>query len=150
MLKLASFVIAVFIFVFSLSGCASMQKEKNMEIQGLKNQVSLLESQVQSKDEEINALRESLDRAEQGAGSGLALKQKKRVIPEAKSHPSVKQIQAALKNAGYNPGSLDGKMGRQTKDAIRAFQRANDLQADGRVGRKTWDLLKEYLHKKVK
>ncbi|MFZ2937989.1 MAG: peptidoglycan-binding domain-containing protein, partial [Candidatus Omnitrophota bacterium] len=38
----------------------------------------------------------------------------------------------------------------QTKDAIKAFQQANNLTVDGKVGKKTWDLLKEYLYKKAK
>jgi g-D-glutamyl-meso-diaminopimelate peptidase len=74
----------------------------------------------------------------------------RRVVPEVKSRPSAKHIQLALKNAGYNPGPVDGRMGRQTKDAIRAFQRGNNLTADGKVGKQTWGLLKEYLYKKVK
>ncbi|MCM8792068.1 MAG: peptidoglycan-binding protein, partial [Candidatus Omnitrophica bacterium] len=59
-------------------------------------------------------------------------------------------IQIALKNAGYNPGEIDGKMGKQTRQAIRAFQKANGLVVDGKVGKRTWSLLREYLYKKAK
>ncbi len=50
-------------------------------------------------------------------------------------------VQAALKEAGFYKGALDGKVGKQTIDAISAFQRAHNLKADGIVGRQTWQLL---------
>ena len=54
-------------------------------------------------------------------------------------------IQQALHNAGYNIGSIDGKMGPKTKKAIQDFQNENDLTVDGIVGKKTWAALKIYL-----
>jgi len=151
MLKKAVGFFFVFVFLISLAGCATSRKQKDLELQGLRNQVSVLEAQVQSKDEEINSLREALTKATTEEKTGLPKKTgKKMVIGEVKSRPNVKEIQIALQNAGYNPGSIDGRMGRQTRDAIKAFQRANNLGEDGKVGRKTWDLLKEYLYKKVK
>lgn len=51
---------------------------------------------------------------------------------------SMREIQLALKRAGYDPGPIDGKMGSQTKAAIKAFQRSQGLEPDGVVGRKTW------------
>ncbi len=58
---------------------------------------------------------------------------------------SPKDVQRALKAAGFDPGSTDGKMGPRTKSAIRDFQLANGLQADGKVGRRTWAKLQTYL-----
>ena len=55
------------------------------------------------------------------------------------------QIQTALKNAGYEPGTIDGKLGAKSKKAIKDFQAANGLKADGRVGAKTWAKLSNYL-----
>jgi len=141
------------IFAFSLSGCATARKQKDMEMQGLRNQISVLETQLQSKDEEINSLKESLSRtqeAQQSQEMMVKKASKKKVIGEIKSRPNVKQIQSALQNAGYNPGDIDGRMGRQTRDAIKAFQRANGLVADGKVGKRTWSLLRDYLYKKLK
>lgn len=139
---------ALVIFTVSLSGCATGRKKKDLEIQGLRNQVSVLETQIQSKDEEINRLRDALGKARPEAVAGEVTK--KKIIAEVKSRPNAKQIQIALRNAGYNPGPIDGRMGRQTREAIRAFQRTNNLLVDGRVGKQTWSLLKEYLYKKVK
>lgn len=56
-----------------------------------------------------------------------------------------RQIQTALKNAGYDPGPIDGKTGAKTKKAIRDFQAANGLKADGKVGAKTWAKLSVYI-----
>lgn len=130
------------IFILLMSGCATTSKNTDLEIQGLRNQVSVLETELQNKDEEINSLKESLAKVEQ--------KKEASTEEAVKSKPSPKQIQIALRNAGYNPGKIDGRVGRQTKDAVRAFQRANKLPVTGKVNEDTWDLLKEYLHKKVK
>ena len=142
--------LVLFIFLISLSGCATARKQKDLEIQGLKNQISVLEAEIQSKDEEISSLRDALTKAVEEKSELAKQTGRKKVIGEAKSRPSVKQIQTALTNAGYNPGSIDGRMGKQTRDAIRAFQKANNLEEDGKVGKETWNLLKEYLYKKVK
>jgi peptidoglycan hydrolase-like protein with peptidoglycan-binding domain len=56
-----------------------------------------------------------------------------------------RQIQTALKNAGYDPGTIDGKLGQKSKKAIKDFQTANGLKADGKVGPKTWSKLSTYL-----
>jgi murein L,D-transpeptidase YcbB/YkuD len=60
---------------------------------------------------------------------------------------SNKDIQLALKSAGYYKGAVDGKLGPMTKKAIEDFQKANGLQPDGRVGPKTWAILSTYLSK---
>lgn len=140
------------IFAITFSGCATAKKQKQaeMDIQGLRNQVSLLEAQIQSKDEEINGLKEELSRATEEKEATTNFAGKKRIISEVKSRPKIKQIQIALINAGYNPGPIDGRLGKQTREAIKAFQKANNLKADGKVGRNTWNLLKEYLDKKIK
>ena len=132
----------------SLAGCATTRRPKDFELQGLRNQVSVLESQLQSKDEEINSLKDQLNSPSQE--KELRSSKRIKVIPEAKYRPNIRQIQKALKNAGYNPGTMDGRMGRETKDAIRAFQRANGLRADGKAGKNTWKLLKKYLYQKTK
>jgi len=56
-----------------------------------------------------------------------------------------KQIQIALQKAGFYKGKIDGKIGPQTKEAIKAFQKANGLKADGIVGKRTIEKLNKYL-----
>ena len=140
----------LFIFLISVTGCATSRKQKDLEIQGLKNQISVLEAQIQAKDEEISSLQDTLAKATEEKTELTKVVSKKKIIGEIKSRPSVKQVQIALQNAGYNPGSIDGRKGKQTRNAIKAFQKANNLKADGKVGKRTWVLLKEYLYKKIK
>ena len=134
------------VLAVSLSGCVTFGKKKDLEIQGLKNQVTALESQLQNKDQKISGLREELDRAAQERNN---FSQNKGIF-EAKSRPNNKQIQLALRNAGYNPGKIDGRIGRQTREAIKAFQRANNIPVDGKVAKQTWEALRGCLVNKVK
>jgi hypothetical protein len=70
-------------------------------------------------------------------------------IPERMQHPragteqgmvissaEIKKAQEALKAKGHNPGT-DGKMDSQTQQALRDFQKANDLPATGVLDDKT-------------
>lgn len=57
----------------------------------------------------------------------------------------VRQIQIALKRAGFYKGEIDGKVGPQTKGAIKAFQKSKNLAVDGIVGPRTWEELTKYL-----
>jgi len=144
MVKKVLFLVLAVAFVFSLSGCATTRKNDELLNQGLKNKIMALEESLREKDEEINSLRESLaSRSEAPLGKVSEVK-------EVKERPSIKQIQKALKNAGYYQGAVDGKMGKNTHQAIRDFQKANNLSVDGKVGKKTWALLKNYLEKKIK
>jgi peptidoglycan hydrolase-like protein with peptidoglycan-binding domain len=56
-----------------------------------------------------------------------------------------KQIQQALKNAGFYSGKIDGTIGPKTKKAIEEFQAQNGLKADGKVGARTWKALSAHL-----
>lgn len=136
-------VFVLFVFVVSLNGCVTTRKQKDLEIQGLRNQVSVLNTQIQTQNEEILRLQEAL------AAKGTVSKGKK-IVGEVKSRPNSKQIQTALKSAGYYQGAIDGKIGKMTRQAIRAFQRDNNLLVDGKVGKRTWALLQKYLYKKTK
>lgn len=138
------------LLLISLSGCVTISKEKDLENQKLRNQIALLDTQLQNKDAEINNLRDALTKANTDKEALEKKSSGNKGFIECKSRPSIKQIQTALANAGYNPGSIDGKMGKQTKDAIKAFQKANNLTADGKVGKQTWMLLKSYSEAKTK
>jgi len=50
---------------------------------------------------------------------------------------TVKAIQRALRQAGFNPGPIDGEFGPQTQAAVLGFQAARGLVPDGEVGPKT-------------
>ncbi|MDD2752111.1 MAG: peptidoglycan-binding domain-containing protein [Candidatus Omnitrophica bacterium] len=150
MVRKGLFLAFLSVLVISLAGCATGRKQGEMEVQGLKNQISVLEAQIQSKDEEINSLRGELCKMQAENEAPMNFAGKGKMGSEPKSRPNVKQIQTALRNAGYNPGEIDGKMGAQTTEAIKAFQSASNLPADGKVGKNTWAVLRSYLHKKIK
>lgn len=57
--------------------------------------------------------------------------------------PPLVDVQRALQEAGFDPGPIDGRMGRRTRSALKAFQSAKDLKASGEVDRKTWQALQE-------
>jgi len=61
---------------------------------------------------------------------------------------SPKQIQRALKTAGFYQGPIDGKIGPKTKEAILKFQKAEGLKVDGIVGKRTLAALNKYLSQK--
>lgn len=58
---------------------------------------------------------------------------------------NIRQVQSVLSRAGFDPGSIDGKIGPKTKDAIKAFQKSEGLAEDGKVGPRTWKELKKYI-----
>lgn len=123
--------------ILGLAGCATTRNNTDLETQNTRGRVNELEAQLQEKDRQIAALQEALS---QGAHAEM------QVVPGV----SLKDIQIAIKNAGYDPGKLDGVMGRKTRKAIKDFQKANGLSVTGKVGAETWLLLQQYLHKKVK
>ncbi len=128
------------LLILNLAGCATTKKESaKIEIQQLQSQVGDLEIQLKHRDEEIQGLEKELEKTERATGA------QPKVSAGDVSNVSSKQIQTALKNAGFYEGSIDGKIGKNTKKAIRAFQEANGLSADGIVGNKTWSKLKAYL-----
>lgn len=54
--------------------------------------------------------------------------------PAAPPPAGLAGIQTALKKLGFDPGKIDGVMGKNTQDAIKKFQTAQGLKADGIVG----------------
>lgn len=61
----------------------------------------------------------------------------------------LKGVQTALSKLGYNPGTIDGKDGPNTQNAVRAFQAAATIQIDGIVGKQTRQALVDELAKQA-
>lgn len=55
--------------------------------------------------------------------------------------PAVRQLQEALKREGFYRGTVDGKFGNGTAEAVRQFQEERGLDADGKAGRQTFSAL---------
>lgn len=49
----------------------------------------------------------------------------------------VRELQKLLTKAGEKPGAIDGIFGKQTRDAVKSFQRSHKLKADGIAGKNT-------------
>jgi peptidoglycan hydrolase-like protein with peptidoglycan-binding domain len=53
------------------------------------------------------------------------------------SAEDIKKIEQALQAKGHNPGPVDGVMDEKTRQALRAFQKANNLSATGVLDQQT-------------
>jgi peptidoglycan hydrolase-like protein with peptidoglycan-binding domain len=116
-----------------LSGCATTGRNVTQENDNLKVQIQNLETQMQKKDAEIDSLRKALSSTTEEKYAAAKSRSANRGAVSI-AHPGAKEIQAALKNAGFDPGTPDGKLGQKTRQAIKEFQKANGLDADGKVG----------------
>ncbi len=154
----------VLIILTFLAGCATLpQKADESKIQSLKNQISLLEAEIVKKDIEIANLTNVLEKEKQEKEALLATlnkqKQTKKDLSEGVQgeikktrgetyYKSVIKVQTALRNAGFDAGVIDGKMGPRTRQALKEFQSSHGLPASGRLDKQTWGLLQEYLEGK--
>jgi peptidoglycan hydrolase-like protein with peptidoglycan-binding domain len=53
----------------------------------------------------------------------------------------IRAAQEQLKEAGFDPGPIDGQWGQKTAQAIREYQKSNGLPATGRLDEPTKELL---------
>jgi len=134
----------IIVLALSVSGCATSKKTKaaNEQIQALQARVNEMEVELKDKQDTIDTLEAELEKmsAEMCARTRAGKEAGK---PSLKKTP--KNIQRALKNAKLYTGSIDGRIGKNTKNAIREFQKLNGLKADGIVGKRTWAALKKFL-----
>lgn len=56
-----------------------------------------------------------------------------------------RELQEKLILLGYEPGPIDGAYGRQTRAAVRKFQKDAEIRVDGVVGRQTLGALDEFV-----
>ncbi len=131
------------VFIMLLTGCVTTQRGQGIKTQELQNQVNYLELELKRKNQEINRLESELDKAQYVTLSpdNQKIEHKESEMPQ---EIPIKQVQIALKKAGFYKGDIDGKQGPKTKEAIRAFQKARGLKVDGVVGKTTWQALSRY------
>ena len=150
MKKLVLLLVVVFAAT-TLIGCGKKKKNDASSMEGLngvvsENVVSVTDSAAGTQgiaDEGVPVIVENADNTGvQAVGEVAAVAD----VPAA-GKPTSKQIQQALKNAGFYNGKVDGDIGPKTKKAISTFQAKNGLKADGKVGAKTWKALSAYLNK---
>jgi hypothetical protein len=138
-----------------MNGCAAMQSRTDLS--RFESQLGLLEERVaQLERTSVAGAGVSSDPlALPPPDSGMAIEEprprpsKRATTPTGPASsssvkPSTKEVQQALKNAGFYQGSVDGRSGPMTRDAVKEFQRVHGLQDDGVVGKQTWAKLKVY------
>lgn len=130
------FVVLGLVGLMVFSGCSTTRPSS---MQSLENRVQALEGRVQ--------VMEGGPLSVTGAVSTADTE-----VPMASIEGAVtvekmtkKQIQQALKNAGYYEGEVDGKVGPKTKTALMKFQKDMGLKADGVAGKNTKEKLLKYL-----
>jgi len=142
-MKKVSLVIVVLFLAGSLISCSKKQ-ETLEEMQQPMSPEDLNRIKTETRRiPEANVLTGSLSQAGVGSSVGANLEP---LPPGGPYQPGVKEIQSALKNAGFYSGALDGKIGPRSKKAIEEFQKTNSLTVDGKVGPKTWAALSKYVN----
>ena len=131
----------------NLAGCAGPSAFH--EIRRLRSDVGLLDQRItQLERVSVQAL-PSTARPPEGK-AGPASKPTAEPVTKPIAAPlakgSKRDIQQALKNAGFYQGPIDGKIRPKTREAIKEFQQANGLKVDGKIGRHTWEKLAPYLN----
>ena len=129
--------ILLVLLVFVLAGCATSSKK-----QAVQSRPVVSEKSQKTYQQEAYSRDSDYDDTWPSEKYG---KPAKKTYPEAEIQLSLKQIQRALKSAGFYQGPIDGKIGPKTKTAIIKFQKANGLKADGVVGKRTSAELNKYL-----
>ena len=143
-------VVAGVALVALLSGCATSRQE-----------AARLQSQLTMLDDRVTQLERSSvggmaaapvsGGAEFGGASSIivpvhtSIPKTDKSSTTSSSKGTTREIQQALKNAGFYQGAIDGKLGPQTRSAVKEFQRVHGLTDDGVVGRQTWGKLRAYL-----
>lgn len=126
----------------ALTGCATTQGGGNLQAR-----VTQLERTVSQQEQTIDELRQRVSmtpgrasRSSAPAGSASSSSADSRGVIRVPVDP--REVQTALQGAGYYSGNIDGKIGGQTIEAIKQFQKDNNLKVDGIVGANTWTQMK--------
>ena len=138
------------------AGCATNIGPRAQESEAFKSQIAALEGKVgelNQKVDEISQRQGTLEsQVQTSQAAALDVPSPGATAPSraAGSYSkaaslSDRQVQRALKTAGFYAGPVDGKLGPQTKEAVRKFQRSNSLTPDGQVGARTSTALAKFL-----
>lgn len=122
------------------SGCATT-KARRAQTADASSQVTQLQQELVAKDQQIQDLQYQLDSVQRSLPSGTPTSGSRAAAIKV-SGVTVEMVQKALMREGFDPGPVDGRLGKKTKAAIKQFQRQHQLRADGVVGERTWALLK--------
>ncbi len=125
------------------TGCVSKSTHQR-EVNTLQAQVSQMDAALKAQQEQNQQLQAQLESAHGRRSSSTSFAGAMYRTPSGFEIAAV-DIQKALKGAGYYSGGIDGKIGPDSREALRNFQKDNSLTADGVCGRQTWIKLKTHL-----
>ena len=145
--KLALFVVFG-ILALGVTGCVGNGKY-NKDMNMMRSQLQLVQSDVENVRTGQQKIEDDIaevakQKASGSFSGGASVSGEIYRTPSGFTLPS-RDIQKALKNAGYYNGSVDGKIGSATRSAIKQFQEDQGLSADGVCGRRTWSKLQPFL-----
>ncbi len=123
-----------------LQGCATTSPSSSSAMV-LENRVQALENRLAVVEADLNVA----GTPSSAASFDAMLAGEKPAAVGSASGMTNKDVQRALKNAGYYAGPIDGKIGPKTRAAIRELQDDMGLKVDGIAGRNTKEKLFKYL-----
>ena len=141
--------------MFLTTGCTT-KKRHERDFTNLQTQIGSLQGEVARLDQSLRDTETTLKSAQKrGTSPATSDATSGSVFGELNNSGAVYRtpsgfeipvvaLQRALKNAGYYQGTVDGRVGSGTKQAIRNFQKDRGLNTDGVCGRQTWAQLKSF------
>ena len=137
--------LAAGVISFLVAGCATSFNAKKQD-EELSAKLAALETRIDQTHQRL----EEIAQRQQAAEPAQPRESRSAEIQKTASNKTgtalaPREIQVALKTSGYYAGPVDGKMGPQTLEAVRAFQRAKGLTPDGKVGSRTAAALAKHL-----
>ena len=135
-------ILSLLLVLSVVSGCATT-RARHAQTPDANAEVASLQSQLQAKDQRIQELQSQLESKDRSLTTNFVstgASDKFKILRV--SGVSTVDLQKALVKAGFDPGPTDGRLGKKTRTAVKAFQKKNHLTADGVVGEKTWAVLR--------
>lgn len=137
-------VLVLSVLLLAATGCVSKGTQEQ-EVSSMQGQIVQMDAALKAQEEKNRALEAQLEAARGPRMTSTVPYAGATYRTPSGFEISGVDIQKALKGAGYYAGSIDGKIGPDSREAIRNFQRDNGLTADGVCGKQTWTKLKTYL-----
>ncbi len=133
-------VVCILVLIIPISGCAMFSDhETEDKLDSLERRVAYVERRQASIEDTVKQKDDTLTYVSE------TQVQETEIIESKRPPKSKKDVQKALKNAGYYNGKIDGKLGPKSKSAIKQFQADHGLKADGVAGAKTKQALAAYM-----
>ncbi len=127
-----------------LAGCSTTLGARQQQDEELNTKLAALETRITETNQRLDEITQRQENLKGSQTKEIRSAQGAAPI-KTKTALTTREIQVALKTAGYYTGSVDGKMGSQTLEAVQAFQRSKGLTPDGKVGSKTAAALAKHL-----